>query len=44
MSDEKIYIELRSKCYNVELEKLSRYDSDITLTVMLKNAATKKLD
>ena len=44
VSDEKIYIELRSKCYTVELEKLSRDDSDITLTVMLKNAATKKLD
>lgn len=43
VSDEKIYIELRSKCYTVELEKLSRDDSDITLTVMLKNAANKKI-
>lgn len=43
VSDEKIYIELRSKCYTVELGKLSRDDSDITLMVMLKNAANKKI-
>ena len=38
-TDEKLYIE----GYTDELEKLTRDDSDITLTVKLKAAATKKL-
>ena len=33
----------RSKGYTDKLEKLTRDDSDITLTVKLKAAATKKL-
>ena len=33
----------RSKSYTDKLEKLTRDDSDITLTVKLKVAATKKL-
>ena len=33
----------RSKGYRDELEKLTRDDSDLTLTVKLKAAATKKL-
>ena len=32
----------RNKGYTDELEKLTRYDSDIQLTIKLKKAATKK--
>ena len=43
-SDEKIYIDMkRSKGYTDELEKLTRNDNDISVTVKLKAAATKKL-
>ena len=43
-SDEKLYIDMRrSEGYTDELEKLTRNDSDISLTVKLKAAATKKL-
>ena len=43
-SDENLYIDMRrSKGYTDELEKLTRNDSDISLTVKLKVAATKKL-
>ena len=41
-SDEKLYIDMRrSKGYTGELEKLTRNDSDISLTVKLKAATTK---
>ena len=41
-SDEKLYIDMRrSKGYTDELEKLTRNDSDISLTVKLKAATTK---
>ena len=33
----------RSKGYTDELEKLTRNDSDVSITVTLKAAATKKL-
>ena len=33
----------RNKGYTDELEKLTRYDSDIQLTIKLKKAATKKM-
>ena len=33
----------RSKGYTDKLEKLTRDDSDVTLTVKLKPAATKKM-
>ena len=43
-TDEKLYIDMRrSEGYTDELEKLTRDDSDITLTVKLKAAATKKM-
>ena len=42
-SDEKMYIDLmRSKGCTKELESLTRDNSRLTLTVMLKDAATKK--
>ena len=42
-SDEKMYIDLRrSKGYTSELESLTWDNSRLTLTVMLKDAATKK--
>ena len=42
--DEKLYIDMRrSKGYTDELQKLTRDDSDVNLTVKLKAAATKKL-
>ena len=43
-SDEKIFIDLRrSKGYSGELEKLTRDDSDLTITIMLKEAVKKKM-
>ena len=43
-SDEKLYIDMRrSKGYTDKLEKVTRNDSDISLTVKLKAATTKKL-
>ena len=43
-SDEKLYIDMRrSKGYTDELEKLTRNDSDMSLTVKLKAETTKKL-
>ena len=43
-TDEKLYIDMRRrKGYTDELEKLTRDDSDITLIVKLKAAATKKM-
>ena len=43
-SDEKMYLDLRrSKGYMDELESLNRGDSKLTLTVTLKDAATKKM-
>ena len=43
-SDEKMYLDLRrSKGYMDELESLNRDDSKLTLTVTLKDAATKKM-
>ena len=43
-TDENLYINMRrSKGYTDELEKLTRDDSDLTLTVKLRAAATKKL-
>ena len=43
-SNEKLYIDMRrSKGYTDELEKLTRDDSDVNLTVKLKAATTKKL-
>ena len=43
-SDEKIYIEMRrSKGYTDELEKLTRNNSEVSITVKLKAAGTKKL-
>ena len=42
--DERLYIDIRwSKGCADELEKLTRNDSDVTLTVKLKAAATKKM-
>ena len=42
--DERLYIDLRrSKGYTNELEKLTRNDSGISLTVKLKAATTKNL-
>ena len=42
--DEKLYIDMRrSKGYTDELERLTQDDSDLTLTLKLKTAATKKL-
>ena len=43
-SDEKIFTDLRkSKVYSSELEKVTRDDSDLTITVMLKEAAKQKM-
>ena len=43
-SDEKMYLDLRrSKADTNELECLTRDDSKLTLTVTLKDTATKKL-
>ena len=42
--DDRIYIDMRrSKRYTDELEKINRDDSDIALTISLKEAAAKKL-
>ena len=43
-SDEKIYIDIRrSKGYTDEFERVNRDDSDLVVTVDLKNAAAKKM-
>ena len=43
-SNERVYLDLRtSSGYTNEAEKLERNDSKINLAIMLKNAATKKL-
>ena len=43
-SDEKLFIDLRrSKGYTGELEMLLRDDSDLILTITLKQTATKKM-
>ena len=43
-SDERVYIDLRrSKSFTGESERVNRDDSDLTITVELKNAAAKKL-
>ena len=43
-SDEKLFIDLRpGKGYTGELEKINREDSDLTITVPLKAATTKKM-
>ena len=43
-SDEKVYIDIRrSKGYTSELERVNRDDSDLSVTVDLKAAATKKM-
>ena len=43
-SDERLYIDFRlGKGYTSELEKINRNDSNLTLTVNLKAAATKKM-
>ena len=43
-SDEKLYVDLRrGRGYTFELEKIVRNDSSITLTITLRNAATKKM-
>ena len=43
-SDEKVYIDIRrSKGYTGEFERVNRDDSDLIITIDLKNAATKKL-
>ena len=43
-TDKKLYIDMRrSESYTDELEKLTRDDSDLLLTVKLKAAATKKM-
>ena len=43
-SDERLCVDLRSgRGYTKELEKIVRNDSSLTLTVTLKNAATKKM-
>ena len=42
--DEKIFIDLRRrKGYTNEIEKLNRDDSDLSITITLKNAAAKKM-
>ena len=44
LSDERIYLDLRvSSGYVKEAEKLERNDSKITLHILLKETATKKL-
>ena len=43
-SDEKVYIDIRrSKGYTGEFERVNRDDSDLIVTVDLKNAAAKKM-
>ena len=43
-SDERVYIDIRhSKGFTGELERVNRDDSDLTVTVDLKAAATKKM-
>ena len=43
-TDDRLYIDLRrSKGYTDELEKIYRDDSQLSLTINLKNASTKKL-
>ena len=43
-SDEKVYIDIRrSKGFTGEFERVNRDDSDLVVTVDLKNAATKKM-
>ena len=43
-SDERVYIDIRrSKGFTGELERVNRHDSDLTATVDLKAAATKKM-
>ena len=43
-SDERVYIDIRrSKGFTGELERVNRDDSDLTVTVGLKAAATKKM-
>ena len=43
-SDEKVYIDIRrSKGYTGEFERVNRDDSDLVVTVDLKNAAAKKM-
>ena len=43
-ADEKIFIDLRrGKGYTNEIEKLNRDDSDLSITITLKNAAAKKM-
>ena len=43
-SNERVYLDLKtSSGYTNEAEKLERNDSKINLAIMLKNAATKKL-
>ena len=43
-SDERVYIDIRrSKGYTGEFERVNRDDSDLVVTVDLKNAATKKM-
>ena len=43
-SDEKVYIDIRrSKGYTGEFERVNRDDSDLVITVDLKNAAAKKM-
>ena len=43
-SDEKVYIDIRrSKGYTGEFERVNRDDSDLIVTVDLKNAVTKKM-
>ena len=42
-SDERLYIDLRrSKGHTGEFERVNRNDSDLTVTIELKNALTKK--
>ena len=42
-SDERLYIDLRrSKGHTGEFERVNRNDSDLTITIELKNALTKK--
>ena len=44
-SDERLYIDLRrSKGHTGEFERVNRNDSDLTVTIELKNALTKKWD
>ena len=41
-SDERLYIDMRSKDYTDELEKLMRDDGGVNLSTKIKAAATKK--